>query len=110
MSEDAFHRDNPARVLLARAINHSHPAAPDFFQDFVMTETPLHVGHVRFYESGFECFTGSFAFRFESFTQETVDARSVIKSGYSAALRAFRRMLDYVRDGIRWCGNFVHQA
>ena len=37
MSENAFHRDDPAGVLLARAINHSHPASPNFLQDFVMT-------------------------------------------------------------------------
>ena len=30
MSEDAFHRDDPAGVLLARTINHSHAAAADF--------------------------------------------------------------------------------
>ena len=41
MSEDALHRDDPTGVLLARAINHSHAAAPDFLQNFVMTEAPL---------------------------------------------------------------------
>ena len=49
MSENAFHRDDPTGVLLACAINHSHAAAPDLFQNFVMTEAPLCVGHVRFY-------------------------------------------------------------
>src|SRR5436189_107211 len=38
MSEYAFHRDDPTGVLLPCAINHSHPAAADLFQNFVMTE------------------------------------------------------------------------
>ena len=48
MRKDSFHRDDPTGVLLACAINHSHAAAPDFLEDFVMTETPLGVSHVRF--------------------------------------------------------------
>src|SRR6266550_2023282 len=110
MSEDAFHRDDPAGVLLARAINHSHAAAPDFLQDFVMTEAPFVVGHVRFCEDGFERFAGGLAFGLESLAEETVDAGPVIELGYGAALPAFRRVLDYVREGSRWSGNFVHQA
>src|ERR1700730_9221828 len=110
MSEDALHRDDPARVLLARAINHSHAAAPDFLQDFVMTKAPFAVGHVRFCEDAFERFTGRLTLGFKSLAKETVDAGPVIKSGYGAALWAFRRILDYVREGIRGHGCFVHQA
>ena len=64
MSEDAFHRDDPTGVLLSGAINHSHAAATDFLQNFVMTEPPLCVSHVRFCENAFEGFTGRLAFRF----------------------------------------------
>src|SRR6266571_3775032 len=110
MSEDAFHRDDPTGVLLARAINHSHAAAPDFLQDFVMTKAPLLVGNVCFREDTFERFTGRLAFSFKSFAQETVNAGPVIDPGYRAALRAFRRMFAYVRDGVRGRGCFVHQA
>ena len=56
-----------------------------------MTETPFGICHVRFYEDAFERFTGSLAFGFKSFAQETVDAGPVIEPGYRAALRAFRR-------------------
>src|SRR5204862_8316186 len=101
MSEDAFHRDDPTRMLLPRAINHSHPAAPDFLKDFVMTQAPLLIGHVRFYEHIFEGFARRLASGFKSFAQETVDAGSVIESGYRAALLAFRRMLNYVGDEVR---------
>src|SRR6266498_9451 len=110
MREDSFHRDDPAGVLLTSAINHSHASASDFLQDFVMTEAPLRVGHVCFREDTFERFTGRLAFGFKALAQETVNARSVIEPGYRAALRTFRRILDYVRDGIRWRGNFVHHA
>src|SRR6266487_1292088 len=85
MSEDAFHRDDPTGVLLARAINHSHAAAPDFLQDFVMTKAPLLVGNVCFREDTFERFTGRLAFSFKSFAQETVNAVPVIDPGYRAA-------------------------
>src|SRR5206468_4476819 len=101
MSENAFHRDDPAGVLLPRAINHSHAAAADFLQNFVMTKVPLLVGHVRFRENAFERLAGRFTFGFKSFAQETVDAGSVIKLRYGAAVRAFRRTLDYIRDGSR---------
>src|SRR5439155_21554844 len=76
MNNNAFHRDDPAGVLLARAINHSHPASPNFLQDFVMTKTPLCVSHVRFGEDAFERFARSFAFSFESLAQKTIDAGS----------------------------------
>ena len=64
MREDSFHRDDPTRVLLARAINYSHAAAADLLQNFVMTKAPLCVGHVRFGEDAFERFAGSLAFGF----------------------------------------------
>src|SRR5437773_2947082 len=66
MSENASHRDYPAGVLLPRAINHSHAAAADFLQNFVMTKVPLLVGHVRFRENAFEHFPGRLAFGFKS--------------------------------------------
>src|SRR5439155_11801517 len=79
MSKDAFHRDDPAGVLLARAINYSHPAAPDLLQDFVMTEPPLCVGHVRFRENAFERLARRLALGFKSLKEETVNAGSVIE-------------------------------
>ena len=39
--EDALHRDDPAGVPLACAINDAHAAASDFLQDLVMTEAPF---------------------------------------------------------------------
>ena len=54
--EDTLYRDDPTGVLLSRAINYSHPTAPDFFQNFIMTEAPLFVRHVRFSEDTFEHF------------------------------------------------------
>jgi hypothetical protein len=66
MSEYAFHRNDPAGMLLARAINHAHSATPDLFQDFVVTEAPLCISHIRFYKDAFDCFAGGLAFGFES--------------------------------------------
>ena len=65
-----------------------------------MTETPLCVGHVRFYENAFERFARRLAFGFDALAQETVDARPVIKLGRRAAPRALRQLFDSVRDGI----------
>jgi hypothetical protein len=108
MSEDAFHRDDPTGVLLPCAINYSHAAAADFLQDFVVTETPLHVGHIVFYEDTLERFTRAFPFGFKSLAQKTIDACFVIELDCGAALRALRRMLDYVRQEIGGPSWFVH--
>jgi len=56
MSKYALYCDDPARVLLACAINYSHAAAADLLQNFVVTKTPLCVSHVRFYKDAFERF------------------------------------------------------
>jgi hypothetical protein len=66
MSEDTLHRDDPTGVLLARAINHSHAAAPDFLQDFVMTQAPFGVGHVSFCKDAFERLAGRLTLGFKS--------------------------------------------
>ena len=97
MSEDALHGDNASGVLLSCAINHSHSAAPDFFQNFVMTESPGRIGHVRFCEDALERFTRCLTFGFESFLQETVDACPVITPSNSAAAWTLLRALAYVR-------------
>src|SRR5256886_7314793 len=97
MSKDAFHRDDASRMLLSRPINHSHAAAPDLLQDFVMPEAPFVVGHIVFCEDPFECFAGHLAL-FKSLAQQTIDAGPVIKSGYRAALRTLCRILDYGRE------------
>src|SRR5437588_12712258 len=100
MSEDALHRDDLTGVLLTCAIDYSHAAAPDLLQNFVMTEAPLCVSHVRFCEDAFERFARPFAFGIKSLAQETVDAGCVIESGRRAALWTFRRILNYIREGI----------
>jgi hypothetical protein len=66
ISKHPLHRNNPTRVPLSRAIDHSHATAPDFFQDLVITEAPLCVGHVRFYEDAFERLTGRLGLGFKS--------------------------------------------
>src|ERR1700704_1129223 len=110
MSENAFHRDDATGMLLSRAINHSHAAAPDLLQDFVMGEAPFIVGHVVFCEDPFERFTGHLAFGFKSRAQETVDAGPVIKSRYRAALWTLRRILDCLRERFGGADCVVHQA
>src|SRR6266542_3618935 len=110
MRKDALHCNNPAGVLLSCAINHSHAAAPDLLQNFVMTEAPLLVGHVCFREDIFERFAGRLAFGFESFAQETINAGPVIELRCGAARRTSYRILDDVRDEIRGPGCFVRHA
>src|SRR4029453_3295681 len=97
-------------MLLARTINHSHPAAANLLQNFVMTKAPVCVGHIRFYEYAFEYLTRRLTFGFKSLEQETVDTRSVIKLRYRSALWAFCKIADSARGGIRRFGCFVHQA
>src|SRR5882724_4456581 len=108
VSENALHCHDPTGVLLARAINYSHSAAPDLFQNFVMTETPLRVGDVRFRKDAFERFAGALAFGFESLAQETVNADSMIQLGYRSARRTSCWMLGYIRNRTRWRNRLVH--
>src|SRR5262249_15261522 len=98
------------RVLLACAINDSHAAAADFFQNFVMTKTPLCVGHIGFCEDAFERLARSLAFGFKSLTQETVNTSSVIEPGCRAALWTFRQVFDFASGGFRSLRCFVHHA
>src|SRR2546423_10634427 len=92
-------------MLLSRPINYSHAAAPDFPQNFVMTEAPFVVCHVVLCEDPFERFTRHLSFGFKSRAQETIDAGPVIKSGYRAALWTLGRSLDCILEGLRG----VHQ-
>src|SRR5205823_1398841 len=45
ITQDALQRYDPARMPLARAIDHTHPPAADLFQDFVVAQPPLRIGH-----------------------------------------------------------------
>src|SRR5262245_1811900 len=98
MREDAFQRDDPARVSLACAINHAHPPSPDLFQNFVMTEAPLRVSHIAFFKDPLERFPRSLAFGFKPSAQETVDARPVIMLRRRPAPLAFRRTGNHISD------------
>src|SRR3954453_4892393 len=97
-------------MLLARAISYSHSAAPDFLQNFVMPETPVCVGHVRFCEDALECFARRLTLSFKSLPQETVDACAVVKSSCRAAPSAFRQIFVSFYGEIRSVGCFVHLA
>src|SRR5262245_20208035 len=110
MSEHALYRNDPTRVLLPCSVNHSHAAAADFLQNFVVTEAPLCVPHIGFYEDVFKGFARGFAFGFKSLAQETVDTCPVIKLCCGAALGAFRHILDSVCEGMGRLSRFVHHA
>src|SRR5262245_54876481 len=110
VSEYAFHRHDPAGMLLPCAINHSHAPSPDLLQNFVMTEPPLRVSYVRFCENALKSFPRGLPFSFESRKQKAIDAGPVIIRDNGPAAWTFLQTLNYVRNRIVWRANFVHQG
>ena len=49
-TQDPFQGHDAARVSLTRAVNDSHAAAPDFFQNLIVTDPPIGIAHVDFVE------------------------------------------------------------
>src|SRR5215472_12648689 len=98
MSENAFYRYNPTRVLLPRLVNHSHSAAPDLFQNFVVTETRVCVAHLRFQKNVLKRLARPLTLGFNSLAEETVDARLPIKPCCRAAAWAFLKLLINLRN------------
>ena len=54
ITEDAFESDNAAGIPLPCTINHAHAAAPDFFENLVITEPPVAVADDNLSERGIE--------------------------------------------------------
>src|SRR5712691_7948747 len=98
MSEDPLDRDDPARMPLPSAVNHTHATAPDLLQDFVISEMPLGVRHVRFGEHAFESFRGSFALGLQSLFEKTVYASLVAETHGGTAPLAFARAFLHARN------------
>ena len=97
VTQDAFHRHDPAGVLLPRAIDHTHPAAPDFFEDFVLAEMPFLVGNRSFPKDSGEVFRQRLIVFVQAFPQETTQANAALNARGRAACRASRRVPEGVR-------------
>ncbi len=55
VTEDTFERHDPVRKSLARAINNTHAAASDFFQNLIIRDAPIGIAHVDLVEHLLEC-------------------------------------------------------
>ena len=55
-AQHPFESDNAARMPLARAIDHAHAAASDFFQDLIIADAPIGVANIDFVEDHLERF------------------------------------------------------
>src|SRR5215472_6462262 len=97
ITQDPFYGDDPARVSLARAINHAHAAPSDLVEDFVIAEVPLRIRHVDFSHYAFE--SSSRCSGFQSLAQETTHANSRFESHRCAALLAGDRLRIRRRSG-----------
>ena len=80
------------------AVNHTHPAAPDLFEDFVIAKSPLRVWHVRLLKHALENLRGSFALSSQSFVEKTTHAEPLAETSSSAALLTFSCTLHHARD------------
>jgi hypothetical protein len=76
ITQNAFHRDDAAGMALARAIDDAHPTPADFFEDFVVTETPVLVWEIDFGERADERFRVAFLVRVEAALEQATDAKS----------------------------------
>src|SRR5215469_13109414 len=61
-------------MTLPRAINDAHPAPTDFFQDLVIFDAPIGIGHVNFLEYLVQRFHG-FSLAAEGALQHTVQTK-----------------------------------
>jgi hypothetical protein len=48
ITKDAFQGHDSSRVSLSRAINNTHSAAADLFQNLIIAESPLRVADIDF--------------------------------------------------------------
>ena len=46
VTQNTFQRNDAARVSLPRAIDHAHAAAADLFQNLIIADSPIGIGHV----------------------------------------------------------------
>ena len=75
ITEDAFESDNAARIPLPCTINHPHAAAPDLFENLVITEPPVAVAYDNLCERGIETVRLWF-FPMKALLQETTHTES----------------------------------
>jgi hypothetical protein len=87
--DDTLQCHDPSRVALPCTVNHTHTAATDFLQNFVIAEPPFLVRHIGLSDNTLENFRGRFDLRFEVFFEETTHAATVAETGGSTAMLAF---------------------
>src|SRR5439155_20418006 len=104
----SLERDDPARMTLARAINHPHSAASDLLQNFVIADPPMGVPHFIFGKDRFERFTGCLAITLESLPQRAAQAKAIAQPRSRAALPALGRAFTHARHGIGQAPRTLH--
>src|SRR5205807_7981971 len=78
ITENAFHGHDTSGVPLARAIDNTHAAASDFFQDLVIPEPPFLVGNIDPGEQALERFSCAIgALVIETGVQKAIYAKPV---------------------------------
>ena len=100
VGKDALEGHNAAGVPLARTVNDTHAATPDFLQNLIVSEPPMRVGDFRFREDTLEGFSGGLSIGFQSLTKKTICAETLANARGRAALSAFASSLECVRGRV----------
>ena len=88
ITQHPLQRHDAARMALPRPVNDTHPAAPDLFQDFVVTQPPLRVGNGYLVERRSEARRVRIFFG-DSSVQEATETKAVRYLGSVMANGAF---------------------
>src|SRR4029077_20821125 len=89
ITKDALYRHDAPGMSLPGAIDHSHAAATDLFEDFVISQEPGLVWRVHFGKDGLKKRLRYIVTAFQSLAQEATHAKSGVESYGCSTLLAF---------------------
>ena len=91
ITQDAFERDDAARMPLPRAVDDPHSAATDLLENFVIAEPPMRVGDCNGIEGGAELILADVLPFLFSTLEETGEAETVRDTRDRVTARTFVR-------------------
>src|SRR3954465_12696595 len=98
-------------MTLPRAVDHTHPAAADLVEDFVIPKAPILIGQIHFREKCVQGL-GVAVIRIEAGFEETTDTKSAGNVRGGIALGARPWVIDHIRHriGKSWGESFHSPA
>src|SRR2546421_6331403 len=100
ITQHPLHGDDATRMTLTRAVDHTHSAASDFFEDLVVPKPPVFIRDCYFGENAAECFAGARVIGFKAGLKKATDTKAAANVGGRFAMRTRRRLRDHACDRI----------